>query len=343
MRRGSILTVSVMGMALLSVMASGLYSLSLGSMKEVARQRDSMEAFYVAQTGINEMVSLLISNYDNKDDPSVYPQGSLGRGSYSVKITQPAGTVLIESTGTVRQVPRLIYLQVKYEGKEAFDYGVFSNGDLSMTGNSQVSADAQTNTNLLMTGDSEIEEDAHASGTITAIGNANVEGEQISGAEPVSFPTFDFNYYYNLAQSGGLYYEGDQSFTNQNLAPSNGIIYVNGDVTLLGSSTVTGAVIATGSIEVLGNVVQTQVGSYPAFMSRDSGVTLTGNAQADGLVYTASGDVVMTGNAVLDGQIISYGTTMLTGNAIIDYEESPTAPGLTPESSPLKRLTYYYE
>lgn len=341
-QEGSILTVSIMFTAILTLLAAGLFALTLRSADEVQRLRYSMEAFFLAETGVNEMVSQLAEDYGNKDNPALYPSGNLGKGSYSVTVTQPGGRVLIESTGVVKGIQRKIYVEVEYEAGDAFDYGLFSNGSISISGSSNVIAECRTNGSVSVSGSGELDGDATAAGTVTTSGSGTVTGSTTNGADTVSFPTFNFNYYYNLATSGGLYYNGNQTFSSTTLSPGNGVIYVNGNVTLSGTSSLTGAIVATGSITVGGTFTQTQVGTYPSLMSRDSNITIGGNSTINGLIYTASGNVGITGSGTFNGQIITYGTTTFSGGSDVTLNEtSQTPPGLSEDANPIKRISFH--
>lgn len=339
---GSALTVSILSSAILTLLASGLFSMTIQGAMEVYRLGRASEALLLADVGTNIMISRLKEDFSNKDDPTVYPSGNLGRGSYSAVISQPGGRIIIESTGTVKGIKRKTIVEVKWEGGEAFDYGVFSNGDLSLGGSSEVIADARSNQNMALSGNGRLQGNAEASGSITTLDTSQITGTQTSGMPPLSYPTFDFNQYYNLATEGGLVYNGNQNFNAVTLTPGNGVMYVNGNVTLSGNSTLNGVLVATGSIVVIDTFVQTQVGSYPSLMSRDSDISIGGNATLDGLVYTALGSVTITGIGLMTGQIVSFGMTSFSGTSDFSVSgESQTPPGLTGESSPIKRLTYH--
>lgn len=340
--KGTVLTVTILMAVIISLMAGYLTLAVRQDSKMSYKDEKGIKAFYLAEAGIADAFATLKEDWTHKDEPAEFPLTTLVDGTYDVTILQPSGRVVVQSIGTYKDVTREIIMEVKYEGGEAFEYGVFANADIVMRGSSDLNGNVRTNANVDLSGSASIAGDAASTGTITTGGSATISGSQIEGSATVDFPEFDFNTYYNLAQSDGLYYNGDQNFSGVTLTPNNGVIYVNGIVTVSGTSSVTGGIIATGGISISGTFTQTQVGSIPALMSRDGDVQISGTANMTGLIYTATGEVNVSGNGSLSGQIISFGGIRTTGTAdlTVTIDEQPP-PGLSGETGPIKTVTYH--
>lgn len=341
-QNGSVLTVAILCTAIVTLFSAGLFALTLNNSAITNRLHNSMKAFFLAEAGASHMLAVLKENYANKDDSSKYPSVSLAGGSYSVTITQPSKRVIVQSIGTMKKIKRRVIIEVIWNGGEAFNYGIFSNGNLTFAGLSKLDYNERTNSNLTVSGNAQLKKDAYASGTITILNQGKILGKQYPGVAKIPYPTFDFNYYYNLASNGGLLYTGNQTFNNKTLAPGNGVMYVNGNVTFTGTSKLTGVLVATGSITLQNTFTQTQVSTYPALMSRDSNITTSGTMTTDGLIYTATGNIDISGTGAITGQIMSFGTINYNTSASKKMkEENQTPPGLTGDSSPIKQLTYH--
>lgn len=341
--KGSVLTIAVLTTVIVGLLASGLFVLSLRSADQVSRQRYSMQAFFLAEAGANQMIAILKDDFDAKDDPSQYPSGSLGEGTYEVNILQPSGRVVVVGRGIVKGIEREVLIEVGMVNVDPFDFGVMANDDANIYGDSTVIANLRTNDDLILNEQGALTGNAASTGNITVLGSGNISGSQTEGVISVNYPTFDFNEYYNMAQDDGLYYSGNKIFNNANLAPGNGVIYVNGDVTIKGTTSITGGVIATGKIIVKNNFTQTQYGNIPALMSRDQRIEIRDNSSMNGLIYTASDKIKFRGTGTLNGQVISFGKTEFTtsSNMTLNYVKQ-TPPGLIlTETSVFSRLTYY--
>lgn len=338
--RGSVLTVSVLMTAILTLLAGGLAQLSLREAASVYRQENSMKAFFLAEAGVADAYSLLLEDYDNKDDPTLYPETSLGQGTYDVTILQTLGRVVIESVGKVKNVERTLLVEVSYDdGLAGFNYGILSNKEGELRGDSAIDADIHTNEDWDIRGNVSVSGAATAVGDVDLIGNATAESV-LENAPVIEFPTFDFNYFYNLADPADRY-TGDQDWNNVDLEPVNGVVYVDGDVRIRGSSELTGAIVATGAIEIEGNFTQTPVQNLPALMSRDDSIILRGNVTIQGgLIYSARNDVEIRGNVTTHGNIMSFDQVIGTGNLTL------TASGLIPAGvnstgMGLRKLTFH--
>lgn len=338
--KGSILTISILMTAIVALFAGALAQLVLQDAATVYRQENSMKAFFLAQAGVSEAYAILKEDLSNKDDADLYPETSLGDGSYDVTILQPNGKLVIQSVGIVKNVERAIYVEVKADdGLAAFDYGILSNKEGDLWGSSTINADIHSNEEWDLKG-------VTVNGTVSAVGDVDLSGNAFAesiqeNASTLPFPTFDFNYFYNLAAPQDRY-TGDQDWNSVNLQPVNGVVYVNGNVKIRGSSTLTGVLVATGEIDIGGNFEQFSIFGMPALMSRDDDIILHGNVEiGEGMIYTGTGSVEIRGNVTTTGNIFSFDEFI--GHGSLELSAATFIPeGVTSTTEEgLLKLTYH--
>jgi len=193
----------------------------------------------------------------NQEDPSLpctvstVSPGIQGMGTFIVEITGSSTAVTITSTGysmqgnTIR-ASRTVLVTAKCESS-VFDYGIASQGNLKLE-----DPDTTVDGDIYCDGDID-NQGASVSGVGVATGSISgetfFEGGVQEGAEQITFPEIDMDYYKDNSDE---FHSGDYSFGNRTL---NGeIIYVEGDVTI---DDVTlegpGVIVAEGSIKVSGN------------------------------------------------------------------------------------------
>lgn len=312
---GSALFITMLAVVIISLLAGSLSSLSIQNASNFYFQEKAQKAFFLAEAGANEAVALLKEDFDYKDDDSNFPLTALGEGSYDVTIIETGGFVVIRSVGTVRGISRDVSITVADDSaNDAFNFAFFSNGDMTIQGNPDVTGDIHSNQTVNITGNPTVSGTASASEVVNITGTP-ILGATQDGAPVIPFPAFDFNFYYNLADPGDRY-AGNQNWAgNQTLTPANGVIYVDGDIRISGNLNITGAIVVTGSITINGNVTQTGITGLPLLMSRDSYIRINGNIlDADGLMYSGSNDIQIYGNINMTGQIIAYDELVITGN-----------------------------
>lgn len=343
-RQGSILTVVILMSVVISLLATALTRLSYQGSLISVKDENRVKAFFLAESGVANAYALLKENFNYKDDPSLFTQTSLGEGSYDVTILQPAGRVLIQSTGSVDSVQKTLKVEVAFDDVyEPFNYGFFSNNRVLILGSSNIDGDIHSNDDVVLFGG------CFVNGSITAAGIVSVFSPSgaASTTEDVyrkTFPEFDFNTYYNLAAPEDRYTE-DTTFQNVTLTPTNGVIYVDGNISISGEVHLTGVLIATGNITVYGTLEQTGYLNYPALMSRDGNIVLFGETQiGNGIIYTASGNIEIRDALTIQGNVIAYSQIQVVSFNSIQQTSSGQIPvGLILEESleGVRRLTYH--
>jgi hypothetical protein len=143
----------------------------------------------------------------------------------------------------------------------------------------------------------------------------------------IALPTLDLTTYYNTALANSQVFAGGTYAGGAAGTIPGGIRWYNGALTMNGGVSYAGCVIATGSINYKGGCTQTKVGTLPAVVSRDSGVTLSGTRSMHGLVYS-KGNFVCNGSGRVDGTILIGGSATFNGTyGIFAYEYSNPAGG----------------
>ncbi len=343
--KGSVLTGAMLFLVILSFLAASLSQLALSSVNSSERIERSYKALLLAESGVSHAYAILKQNYAAKDDPTLFPETVLGGGSFDVEILQPDSRVVIQSIGKIDNIERTLLVEVTLDaGTEAFGFGVFSNKEGEVLGNSVVNASMHSNEEW------EIKGNAQVNGIVTAVEEIEVEGnasvtQAIPFSSPQPFPTFDFNTYYNLAAPEDRY-TGNQNWNNVNLTPTNGVIYVNGNVRIGGTSQIIGCLVVTGKITINGNFNQYGFGDLPAFMSRDYQIKLVGNVNIErGMVYANCHHVEILGNTTIqEGVVITFVNLKATGNFTLAAPLTTIPPGLNDAEvgeGGMRKLTYH--
>jgi len=249
MRRneGSVLVIAIVITMILSILLIALTTRIIIQKRQVNYSYHRERAFALAESGIE--VALACLNEKDLSDPYPTISGTIpDMGTFSVEITGSSTTVTITSTGYSRQggttrASRAVLVTAKCESS-VFDYGIASQGNLKLE-----DPDTTVDGDIYCDGDID-NQGASVSGVGVATGSINgetfFEGGVQEGAEQITFPEIDMDYYKDNSDE---FHSGDYSFGNRTL---NGeIIYVEGDVTI---ENVTlegpGMIVAEGSIKV---------------------------------------------------------------------------------------------
>lgn len=376
-RAGSAL-VTVMGVIILvALVGAGMVTLGRQQIHSARRLRDYAKAQIIAESGVNAAYCVLKTNFTARNDPSKFPLTQFGDGSYDATVLPISSNLAaITSTGLcglARAVARADIKNFPLPGptnqpplpQGAFAYAVVSGDTMTWNGNGTMTingAGIHSNSRYKMTGcevitgqncnvSSSVE--IWSTGTTKIHGNAQapawkgsspanvIGGTPTTGAVSlVSIPDIDLTPYYQSALAYGQVYNGDIQLTGStDLVVPGGIMWVNGTLRLNRSGPMVGCFIATGDIIVTGSGDQEKVAGYPAFVSRDGKVDLSGSGDVHGLVYAKSGSIQKTGNGVVVGSMICAGTFDKGGGwDLLVYENSTPVPPNNPNTSGRDRV-----
>ena len=328
------------GSAFLAILALVLIiALTAGSVGMMLRQDaknnklivERIQARQVADGAAQQALAMIADDFDRATNPtSEMTSGTIGDGSYTVDIQSISGNIsVILADGTVGDKTERVKVFFRFPSSgEAFQKGVFANDDFIASGGGSLGAvnhGSHSNQNTELKGHVEVRGDADSVGTTTVKGAASVDGTARSGVDEINFPLLDFDHYYNIASSNGEIYtaggSGRYDMKNTTYTPTGGVMWVVGDVKISGHTTINGALFATGDIHQAGQCELNQIGTLPAFVSRDGDIHLTGHgASLEGLVYAASGRIDVTGYHRIYGGLIAWGEVFTRGNfGVLDY------------------------
>jgi len=126
--KGSILTITILMVTILSFIALGLSELISRHSYATNRNKNSRLALYLAESGVSEAIMLLSQDWSLKDNPGAFQETQLGEGYYDVDILQPSDRVVIQSVGVVREIERTILVEVAQSSNfTTFKFGIFAN------------------------------------------------------------------------------------------------------------------------------------------------------------------------------------------------------------------------
>lgn len=319
------------------------------------RLSQTTRAQAIAEAGVSRAYVALAEDFEARSTPEAFPLTQYAGGTYDVDVW-PVGDDMaaIRSIGTYQGIVETVILDVKEhqlhresDPENAYGYAILADEDISWTGCGVFERDSLIHANGIFKQAGCGELDANISSTvkITLKGKSGeIDGDaaapvvkgktsKVTGTVSeipvprVAIPTIDLVPYYAEALANGQVYEGGLSLSHA-FAPPGGVVWINGDLHLSGSDDVTGCFIATGDIHLSGSGGQVQVQDYPAFLSRDGDIKISGSGEYEGLVYTRIGDIQITGSGTVRGSIISGGCFKKAGcSTIFTYVESvPIAP-----------------
>lgn len=332
---GAVLVV-VMGMSAILILAGVSLTMMTANKAHQARKlRDGAQALSIAEAGIADNIDKMKTNYYgwvNATNSGVFMEGSFT----SISSLQPNKTIRIASYGTVNNEERSTVIEIIADPdilkQLTIDgIGIFGLSTMLLDGNDIVIASVHANDDLTFS-------KGTVSGEVTSAGvvtvppgggsTVPVPGEEYSGvAEKTLDDPFDFNEWYEAATNNGLYYPGPGPVALSGpLYPSNGVIYVNGDVTFNNGTDIIGCVVAKGNIEVHNSLTQTNFGpGLPAFLA-DGDILFRNRNNYFGTIY-CTGDFTSDNRRVIIGVVIAEGAIEISNHFHLEAPEADVAWG----------------
>lgn len=335
--RGAAIVVILLVSGILTLLAASMSWLVSQDAHMATMLRRRAQAHAIAEAGVSHALSVLAQDFDQRTNPAAFPETELGSGVYHARVDAVGNDYArIRSTGIVEQLTQIVEVDVAGPSRWLPDPVIFSNSYFRPRGNGDIFGSPHSNAYSDMSGDIWIGGDATASETMSVQGSTVVEGTAAGNQPIMPYPILDFDMYYQMALNGGIVYNGNKTFQNDTLQPGNGVVWVNGDVTFKSHNQLDGCLIATGDITQSGQLTQTLVTTptgeeLPALMSREGSITLKGQTNVDGLIYTLHGDIDLRGgtDSEMIGKICAGAAVIGRGNWGI-CRDRPIAPfGLT--------------
>ena len=315
-QKGMALLTTLIFVFILVTFGVALLTMTGNDIKLSALQRDSTEALYIAEAGIDKALWYLNTPEDNggegldwrpNEDQESYPAVSTNYYQLTVEDTEQ-DIIKITSRGVVSDGNKVYgSRKIEVEAKKAispspslvYNYAIITEGDLTFEKSVQIYGDVHSNGNI-----SEIEQEIPPD--IKIDGEATASGENELGSANYAtqmYPKIDFEYYKVLAIANGTYY-GDLKVFNTVDETITGIHFIEGDVEIRSSADlniIDGAIFATGRITVIGNpyINRTQTAGYD-----------------NPLAIIAKGDITLGGYVKVKGVIQSEGTLKLKSSGL---------------------------
>lgn len=299
--KGLILTLVYMVVIGLMILVAAFVSTSISEKRISDRQADSLNAFYIADGGIDRALAELKQNYDWIGASNV----ALGSGEYSVNVTavgekrKALSTGFVPSESSYRRKRMIEAIIQKTIPAHFYDNAIYSAGNVVINGGAY-----DINGNIYYGGDINIS---------TNPPPPNVDGTVTGDSSINPLALLDFDQLRVLSQSQGNYHDAahlsgpfPSSFWYDQAQGIPNIVFLEGSLNLTGHSSVGGFFVVGGAGEV----------TYDA--------TLGGNVSVDGTIYTRGNFTIKGGGSALNvsGGVWVGDTTTLNGNAKINYNLS---------------------
>ena len=235
--------------------------------------------------------------------------GLFGYGTVPVAVSATA--ILVQSGTTTPGGP--------------FDYALFSNLNLPLSGNRNITGSIHSNNTLTMSGGANITGNAEGATGVTMSGTNTVNGAVMAdklshiimsgsntigskSAEAVNIAMPDYTApIIALAQSNNTSYSSSKTLSGT--TDISGDIYVQGNITASGVTTNgTGAILATGNITTSGTTTVGGSGQVCLY-SANGNITISGSincgTNGSAIIYAPNGTVTISGTTVIHGSIIA--------------------------------------
>ncbi len=306
--RGNVLPIVLIFIGIIALNTVALSSIMQRDVVLVQRVRNTERARFMAEAGINDALARIKANgFSSRSNFT----GNLDTGSYSVTHSETGGRYLVVSVGTVNETTSTVSAELYDNTPTALNYFSAAGNDVrinSLVALAQIVGDIHGNNNvylksgplvawLLITGDvsavgivKEGTEYDQGSGDwwdnhVVINGDADDTATVYEGEDRVTFPTFDYMGYQELAVDSGDYYNSDQVFNGVNFMPANGIVYVDGDAEFRGTCTINGGIVAD-SITVVGTLNVNKAGTRNVVIAKNGDIRVFGRLYTEeALVY----------------------------------------------------------
>ncbi len=344
---GSVMLVVMIICGILMLSSAAILAMAANSSFRMRRQLHDAQALQIAEAGIADMIGRLSENYVSWQNST--NTASFAGGRYRVTSrTNPGGNVLIESEGSIHSATRNASVELLGTDRDqndtlfSVDGAILSGGDVRFrTAAFTIRGGVHSNQRVTSSsgahnGDFFAGIDNDSPGHITAVGTiGNLNGQHTENAPARELPSFNFDSYRALAKSGGIYLEGDQTLRNWNGAPGNGVVYVNGNVTIRNNSSLKGTLVANGDITLRNNFTQSAYSSGMPALLATGNLNMDNRGRIEGVVY-AGVNTYISNNVNIMGGIISVGFTDINNNSDIyhpsEYPDwDPLQPSIPPE------------
>jgi hypothetical protein len=310
--------------AILALLATVSVTTTYTDIKITSNYKTSIQASYAAEAGYNHLIGEYLNNPDYfiaKDTatemglPDTEPgTANFGNSAYwfpsiTYDSSDPPEYVDVDSYGKVWGTNSLEKIQVRITavGSSPFNYGIFGNGDITLTGNGETnsydsSIDPAAST-LLSNGD--VGTNATGDGVISLSGNADIYGDAQVG--PGGNPDTDITVNGNAEVHGDKGVDDSPKDMTPMTDPGGGTpetLSISG----VNTKTISSGTYRLPNISISGNSIGKISGDVILYL--DGNTSISGNGKLE----------------ILDGAsltIYASGTVNISGNGIVNQNAAP--------------------
>lgn len=341
--QGFALVIAMGILALLLLATLALTTMTNQSSFRVRRINRDAKALACAEAGIGDMIAKLGTNYVYWQNNS-YNNTNFEGGAYAV-VTQKKtnNNVLITSVGTFGTSQRTTVVELLGTAQKVNDsrwdldgamlagtYISFASGAFTINGNVHANGDI-TSSSGGQNGD--------INGNVSAVGTiGNVDGTLQPGAPYRELPAFDFDSFRTLAIQGGAYYPTNKTFTSELISGgTNGIIYINGNVSIENSCRLNGTLVANGTVTI-DSKFEGQISVpglyYPAIVCRGN-MDLNNRTRWLGMLYSEGNITLRNNMEILNGVMARGYIDVKNGITVTKSAGYPPWDPLNPDVPPV--------
>ncbi len=315
-RKGTVLMVVMAFVTLMVLTTLALSNMVQRDAELIRVTRGRSQAQYVAEAGLHHALARFkTESFASREDFT----GNLDLGSYEVTFATKHGRHLVTSVGTVGDMSRTVSMEVESLMPTAMFYLSAAGNDIrinSFVANAEINGDIHANNDvylksgpliafLTITGDVSatgvVKEGSKlhaADGLLGAyldlhvyINGMNEDTATVYEEESrLTFPTFDYDQYRQVAIDSGSYYDTDQVFSGETFDPAEGIVYVDGTVRFEGNCTVNGGIIAD-DITIAGTLNQVKKANRNVILAKEGDIGVLGRLYTEEAVVYAGRDI----------------------------------------------------
>ena len=315
---------------LIAILAVGIFAFGSaltvagGTLADVAKNRNTIsgdQVFYSGEAAVSE------GAYQFQNDP-LYAGGTadlLNNTDTGVIEVAPLSWPYWKAKGraanatTQRTVTRVITI---FPEGQAFDYAVFANNDLAISGNTEVNGNVFANGAIDLDGSSDINGSAFSAETID--GESRVASMTVEGLDVIPPPDIDPTPYRDAAVTGGTYYaasaDAEDYLKNET---RTAIVFVeDAGTTNIQNTNLTGSLYVVGNLKITSGGTFTADGNYAAIVV-EGNLSIAGGATINGIVYVKGSTTFGAGTNTINGSLISAGgvtSADLTGRTEINFD-----------------------
>ncbi len=300
---GVALVFTIMVMLVILVTGTVILSISTSSYIRVKSNEVQKQARFIAESGVNKAFEwakeqVASGVYSGFFLPETSEE-TVGSGTVKYSVSQNAhwrgenyrivATAKIRPAESLLEAENVICADFKPELVDAFQFAVFSDSDLIISGNVHVNGKIWSNSNINKNG---------ASGTIPgpvyAVGDVTgfPSGTQTSSNQltPIDFPNVDFDYL-----------KANKTSDNLSSLSSGDIVYLTGSSVTIGNINENVYIVAEGEVEINGSIGSS---NCPVGLFAKEDITISGNYSIFGIIYTL-GRVKVTEKPTVTGTIVT--------------------------------------